>query len=135
MRPILIVDDDEGIRRLLRQIITGMGYEVVEAEGAIEALELLERVEIGLALCDIRMPGRDGVWLMDQILTRFPGTPIALATGLTEMDPAVTLRAGVIGYVVKPFDRRALAEVIRVASEAAPPRRPRQIDLAGVDAG
>jgi len=79
------------------------------------------------------MPGRDGVWLVDQIVTRFPGTPVALATGLTEMDPQVTLRAGVVGYVVKPFKRSALADVIRAALVAAPPEPARDFDLTAFD--
>jgi CheY-like chemotaxis protein len=110
-----------------------MGYRVTEAEDAISALEVLEHKDVSLALVDVRMPGRDGVWLVDQIVTRFPGTPVALATGLTEMDPNVTLRAGVVGYVVKPFKRDALADVIRAALVAAPPEPARDFDLTAFD--
>jgi len=134
MKTILIVDDDPGVRALLRRVIGDMGYQVVEAGDALSALELLEQGSVSLALCDVRMPGRDGVWLVDQILTRFPGTPVALATGLLEMDPHVTLRSGVVGYVVKPFKRADLAAVIRAALEAPSPEPVKEIDLEALDA-
>jgi CheY-like chemotaxis protein len=133
MKPILIVDDDEGVRTLLRRVIEDLGHTTVEAGDAVSALDVLRTTPVALALCDIRMPGRDGVWLMDQILARFPGTPVALATGLLEMDPAVTLRRGVIGYIVKPFNRAAVAELLRVAAEPVPAAPVRAIDLAALD--
>jgi CheY-like chemotaxis protein len=133
MKNILVVDDDAGVRGLLRRVIGDMGYRVTEAEDAMSALEVLEEKNVSLALVDVRMPGRDGVWLVDQIVTRFPGTPVALATGLTEMDPNVTLRAGVVGYVVKPFKRDALADVIRAALVAAPPEPAKDFDLTAFD--
>lgn len=134
MNTILVVDDDLGVRALLRRVIGDMGHHVVEAGDALSALEMLEKGNVSLALCDVRMPGRDGVWLVDQILTRFPGTPVALATGLMEMDPHVTLRSGVVGYVVKPFKRDDLADVIRTALKAAPAKPAKEIDLAALDA-
>ena len=133
MKNILVVDDDAGVRGLLRRVIGDMGYRVTEAEDAISALEVLEQNDVSLALVDVRMPGYDGVWLVDQIVTRFPGTPVALATGLMEMDPHVTLRAGVVGYVVKPFQRTALADVIRAALVAAPPQPAKEFDLTAFD--
>ena len=134
MKPILVVDDDPGVRGLLRQVIQGMGHPVTEADDAMSALEVLERSEVGLALCDVRMPGRDGVWLVDQIVTRFPGTPVALVTGLMEMDPHVTLRRGVVGYVVKPFTRDDLDRVVRAALTATPQAHAGEIDFASLDA-
>src|SRR3546814_14789563 len=71
-------------------------------------------LEVSLALVDVRMPGHDGVWLVDQVVTRFPDTPVALATGLLEMDPQVKLRPGVVGYVIKPFTCQERSEARRV---------------------
>lgn len=126
MHTILVVDDDHGVRQILRRVMEDMGHHVEEAKDAETALDLLARCKVHLALCDIRMPGRDGVWLIDQILSRFPGTPVAVATGLHEMDATVTLRAGVVGYVTKPFRKTALAELVTraLATPAAPPARP-----------
>ena len=133
MKNILVVDDDAGVRGLLRRVIGDMGYRVTEAEDALSALEVLEQKDVSLALVDVRMPGRDGVWLVDQIVTRFPGTPVALATGLTEMDPHVTLRAGVVGYVVKPFKRQAIVDLLATAFAAPAAAKPGEIDLAALD--
>ena len=126
----LVVDDDPGVRALLRQVIGGMGHNVAEAADAISALEVLDRAVVDFALCDIRMPGRDGVWLVDQIVRRFPNVPVALATGLLEMDPHVTLRPGVVGYVTKPFNRADLAMVINAAINVQPVAPPARGDVA-----
>jgi CheY-like chemotaxis protein len=133
MKTILVVDDDAGVRALLQRVISDMGYRVIEAGDALSALSRLEEGPVVLALCDVRMPGHDGVWLVDQILTHFPGTPVALATGLLEMDPHVTLRSGVVGYVVKPFKRADLEAVIQAALETTPKTPAREVDLAAYD--
>jgi CheY-like chemotaxis protein len=134
MKTILVVDDDAGVRGLLKRVIGDMGYSVVEAGDALSALEVLQTSEVSLALVDIRMPGRDGVWLVDQIVTRFPTVPVAVATGLQEMDPHVTLRSGVIGYVMKPFRRSDITDVIRAALRATPAAPPaKSMDLTAFD--
>jgi CheY-like chemotaxis protein len=127
---ILVVDDDAGVRGVLRHVIESMGYRVAEAADALAALDVLETEEVAFALVDVRMPGRDGVWLVDQIVTKYPEVPVALATGLLEMDPQVTLRAGVVGYVTKPFSRDSLAAVIKAAWEAQLPLRTTDADIA-----
>jgi len=110
---ILVVDDDEGVRRVLTRWVADMGYAVQAADGAEKALEVMRDIEVDVALCDVRMPGHDGIWLIDKMRRLHPDTAIVLATGLLEMDPMVTLRPGVVGYIVKPFDREALTEVVK----------------------
>ena len=109
---VLIVDDDEGVRKVLTRWVADMGYVVKAAADADSALQIVRDCPIDVALCDIRMPGHDGVWLIEQISRLRSAPAIVLATGLVEMDPAVTLRPGVVGYVVKPFNREDLAKVI-----------------------
>jgi DNA-binding NtrC family response regulator len=110
---ILVVDDDEGVRKVLSRWVSDMGYAVKTAESADTALAIVADSAIDVALCDVRMPGRDGIWLIAQIGRLYPDVAIVLATGLIEMDPMVTLRPGVVGYVVKPFNREDLAQVIK----------------------
>ncbi|HXD19582.1 MAG TPA: response regulator [Vicinamibacterales bacterium] len=110
---ILVVDDDEGVRRVLTRWVADMGYAVKAADGADKALEIMRETDVDVALCDVRMPGHDGIWLIDQMRRLYPAIAIVLATGLLEMDPMVTLRPGVVGYIVKPFDREALTEVVK----------------------
>lgn len=128
---VLVVDDDEGVRKVLTRWVSDMGYTVKSAADADTALQIVRESAIGVALCDIRMPGHDGVWLIEQIGRLHCATAIVLATGLMEMDPTVTLRPGVVGYIVKPFNREDLARVItrgmaehkRMAAEGLPQPR------------
>jgi DNA-binding NtrC family response regulator len=110
---VLVVDDDEGVRRVLTRWVADMGHTVHAAADADSALEMMHVHPFDVALVDVRMPGHDGIWLLDQVRRLFPEVATALATGLTEMDPMVTLRPGVVGYIVKPFNREDLAQVIR----------------------
>ena len=110
---ILVVDDDDGVRKVLSRWVAEMGYTAISAADALSALDRMREHPIDVALCDIRMPGHDGIWLIDRIGRLHPDVAIVLATGLTEMDPMVTLRPGVVGYIVKPFNREELGEVIK----------------------
>lgn len=114
---VLVVDDDDGVRRVLGQWVERLGYRVLSAASADRALELLDQEPVAVALCDIRMPGRDGIWLADRIRERYPSVGVALVTGLHEMDVAFTLRPGIVGYVTKPFNRDAISGAIRLALE------------------
>jgi DNA-binding NtrC family response regulator len=109
---ILVVDDDEGVRKVLSRWITEMGYVVKSAPDADTALAMMGECTVDVAVCDVRMPGHDGIWLLDQVRRGHPDVAVVLATGLMEMDPMVTLRPGVVGYIVKPFNREDLEKLI-----------------------
>jgi DNA-binding NtrC family response regulator len=109
---VLVVDDDEGVRRVLSRWVADMGCTVQAAADADSALDIMRDHQVDVALVDVRMPGHDGIWLIDQARRLYPQTAMVLATGLLEMDPMVTLRPGVVGYIVKPFNREDLAQVI-----------------------
>jgi DNA-binding NtrC family response regulator len=110
---VLVVDDDEGVRRVLTRWVAEMGYTVHASADADGALDVMREHPIDVALVDVRMPGHDGIWLLDQVRRLFPEIATVLATGLMELDPMVTLRPGVVGYIVKPFNREDLAQVIK----------------------
>ena len=110
---LLVVYDDEGVRRVLSRWAADMGYTVQAAADADSALDVMRQHQVDVALVDVRMPGHDGIWLIDQVRRLFPETAVVLATGLLEMDPMVTLRPGVVGYIVKPFNREDLQQVIK----------------------
>src|SRR5262245_15402931 len=109
---VLVVDDDEGVRKLLARWISDLGYAVRSAGDAGAALDVIRDWPIDIALCDVRMPGRDGIWLTNEIRRMFPDVAVALATGVVEMDPMVTLQPGVVGYIVKPFSREDVQQVV-----------------------
>src|SRR5262245_21773777 len=100
---VLVVDDDEGVRRALGHWVGRLGYDLHLADSAESALTTLETTHVDVALCDVLMPGRNGIWLADRIHQRHPLVAVVLATGLRDLDPSVTLRPGVVAYVVKPF--------------------------------
>jgi len=114
-RSILIIDDDPGVRALLTDWIHLLGHRAYIADGAESALSVLRARPIHVALVDIMMPGCDGIWLINEIQRSFGSTAIVIATGLTAMDPAVTLSPGVVAYLVKPFDFESIARAVAAA--------------------
>ena len=114
-RSVLIVDDDEATCRMLAEWTRSLGYRVEVTFGADAALQILRRGTVHVALCDIVMPGHDGVWLINQIGRHCPDVAVVIVTGLTTMDAAVTLRPGVTAYITKPFQFEDVATAIRAA--------------------
>jgi DNA-binding NtrC family response regulator len=100
---ILIVDDDAGVRNLLADWVEVLGCRPHIADNAEAALDIARTQHIDVALIDIMMPGRDGVWLIGEIQRHCLHTAMIIVTGLTAMDPGVTLSPGVVGYILKPF--------------------------------
>src|SRR5688572_30742426 len=78
---VLVVDDENGVRDLLARWLEAGGYSVTTAANAEEALGRLEAAPPAVALCDIRMPGRDGLWLAERIRQSYPETAVIMATG------------------------------------------------------
>jgi response regulator RpfG family c-di-GMP phosphodiesterase len=111
---ILIVDDEMGVRDLLMRWLGALGYPAIAVSSADEALDRLRQERIAVALCDIRMPGRDGLWLAEQVRRHSPDTAVVMATGVQDVGSAVTsLRHGVIDYLMKPFGRDRLREAVQ----------------------
>jgi response regulator RpfG family c-di-GMP phosphodiesterase len=110
---VLVVDDEAGIREVMARWLAGGGYVVSTAASAREALDRVHDTPPAVALCDIRMPGQDGLWLANQIRRDAPDTAVIMATGVQDVGPAVTsLRQGVIDYLTKPFGRDRLRESV-----------------------
>jgi cyclic di-GMP phosphodiesterase len=110
---ILVVDDDTGVRELLARWLNAGGYAVHTASSADEALGRVHDAAPAVALCDIRMPGHDGLWLAEHIRHEAPETAVIMATGVQDVGSAITsLRQGVIDYLTKPFGRDRLRESV-----------------------
>jgi response regulator RpfG family c-di-GMP phosphodiesterase len=115
---VLVVDDEEGVRELLCRWLQAGGYYVRAAGSAEEALVVVEHEPVAVALCDIRMPGRDGLWLVNHLRQRHPETAVIMATGVQDVGAAVqSLRQGVVDYLTKPFGRERLREAVWRAVE------------------
>jgi response regulator RpfG family c-di-GMP phosphodiesterase len=110
---ILVVDDDTGVRELLARWLHAGGHDVRTASSADEALGSVRGAAPAVALCDIRMPGRDGLWLAEHIRQDAPETAVIMATGVQDVGFAATsLRHGVIDYLTKPFGPDRLSESV-----------------------
>jgi DNA-binding NtrC family response regulator len=112
---ILIVDDDPVQRRLMREVVSGMGFEAQEAAGGDEALSALrgpDKSGIALVLLDLLMPGTDGMAVLRNIKPERPELPILVLTAQGGIDTAVSaMRAGADDFIVKP----ASPERVRVS--------------------
>ncbi len=118
---ILIVDDEEAIRRLLKRRLTGEGYQCQGASGAYQALDELQNNEVELVILDIKMPGKSGVQLLPEIRTGYPDTVVIMATAITDTDIAIhCMKLGAYDYITKPFN---LDEVVLSAGKALEKRR------------
>ena len=116
MPSVLLVDDDPAIRGLLSDWVRGFGYEPREAASAEEGLDALNHTPADIAVCDVHMPGENGVWLASRIREQHSGTAIVMATSGIEVDVAVSsLKNDVVDYLLKPFDRARLREALALA--------------------
>ncbi|MDQ2669530.1 MAG: response regulator [Gemmatimonadota bacterium] len=120
-RPILVVDDDDGVRALAGRILESCGYVVSLARHAYEALELLvdRNGAFRLLLTDVRMPGLNGVELMRRVRTLWPEVPCLCMTGWVEERGALENLVPPCPVLRKPFSPDELAWA--VAGLVGPP--------------
>jgi DNA-binding NtrC family response regulator len=104
-RPILVVDDDAGVRTFVRRVLEHCGYPVAMAEHARHALEILAGLNgaIRLLLTDVRMPGLSGVELLRRVRTLWPELPCLFMTGYADETWAVEALALACPVLRKPF--------------------------------
>ena len=115
---VLVVDDEETIRTVLKRILEDAGYPVVTAGSGEEALRALSQHRFELALLDVRMPGITGLELLGKISTDWPDTGVIMVTAVAELQTAVdAMKLGSCDYITKPFNRDDLLEKVRKANE------------------
>jgi two-component system response regulator (stage 0 sporulation protein F) len=113
---LLVVDDEDAIREILRDELTAEGYVVLVAATGEEAMELFGRHKIDLALLDIRLPGVDGIEVLKFIQKRYPGTRAIMLTGHSDLKYAMEAREhGARDFIDKPF---TTADVLGAVNEA-----------------
>ncbi|HEX5801503.1 MAG TPA: sigma 54-interacting transcriptional regulator [Azospira sp.] len=118
---LLVVDDDADLLRLLSMRLRASGYRVTAVDSAEAALSRVAVERPDLVLSDVRLPGRDGLALFDELRQQHPALPVILLTAHGTIPDAVAATArGVFGYLTKPFDSQALLEKIREALSLSP---------------
>ena len=118
MSKILIIDDEEAIRRVLVKILTeeSKDYQVFEAEDGLAGTEAIKKSDFDLILCDIKMPKMDGVEVLEAAKKIKPEIPVVMISGHGDLDTAVnTMRLGAYDYISKPPDLNRLLNTIRNA--------------------
>ena len=113
MSYVLIVDDEPAIRAFVTRILQPSGVEVQVAANANDALAAAAAAIPSVVVCDVHMPGPNGLWLADRIRDLYPTTAIVLATGDQAVPPYESLRKGVIAYVLKPFRPSQLLRAVQ----------------------
>ena len=115
---VLVVDDDDAHRGMLRMMLKSWGYTVEEAADGDEAVEKVHAKAFDAVLTDVRMGKVNGIEAMKQILSYNPSLPVILMTAYSSVETAVdALRIGAYDYLIKPLDFDALKETLNKAIE------------------
>ncbi len=118
---VLVVDDDDALRKLICQEFAAEGHAVVGATCGAAAIEQLEQAEFDVVLCDVRLPGMSGVEVLREVKQRSSTTEVIMTTGFASLDSAVEcLRAGAFDFVQKPVQ---LVDLLATVARAAERRR------------
>lgn len=118
MSRILVIDDERSIRNTLKEILQYEKYDVDLAEDGAQGLEQMSRNEYDIVLCDIKMPGMDGIEVLEKIQASFPDTPVVMISGHGNIDTAVeSIKKGAYDYIEKPLDLNRLLITIRNAMD------------------
>jgi FixJ family two-component response regulator len=120
---VFIVDDDEAVRDSLRWLLEANGYRVRPYISAESFLEDYDPNQVGVLICDVRMPGMSGLELQEQLLARSAPLPIVFITGHGDVPMAVqTMKKGAIDFLEKPFNESDLRDIVARMLEQATQR-------------
>lgn len=119
---VMIVDDEDTVRKVLRLTLTKAGYDVVEADHGGKGIEVIgsddNMLMLDVILCDIRMPKVNGLEAIAFFQQQYPSVPIIVVTGYPDQKMATDLlNRGVFDYLVKPVDKEKLLATVAAAME------------------
>ena len=113
---VLIVEDEELMRSILRRLLEGEGYRVFTADSAEAALRIIPENDVAVTLSDIKMSGMDGIELLDRIKAIDEHALVIIMTAFSSVDSAVAaLRKGAYDYITKPFVNEDLLQTVKNA--------------------
>ena len=120
---ILIIDDEAEVREVLRLHLESANYNVIEALDGEEAVNMMKSgsnlLQVGLIICDIRMPKVNGIEAIDYLKQNAPSIPVIVVTGYPDSELAVSLlKKGVKDYMVKPIEKAKLLAKVEEALAA-----------------
>lgn len=118
MSKILIIEDEETIRRVLNKVLSeeNKDYILVEAIDGLQAIDIVKSNKIDLILCDIKMPKKDGIDVLKFLIKDYSEIPVIMISGHGDLETAVeTMRLGAFDYISKPPDLNRLLNSVRGA--------------------
>ena len=119
---VLILDDEADVRAAIRLQLKDTHFEILEAESFESARELLRQnaITVDVIICDVRMPGVDGVEAVANFQRDYPQTPVIVLTGFPDVDLAVDFmkKEDVVDYLTKPVDKAKLITAVEKAARA-----------------
>ena len=129
VRPVvLVVDDDVGIREAVQDLLGSVGMQVIAFASVQEFLAAERPAGPSCLVLDVRMPGRSGLDLLDELNLRNISLPTIFITGHGDIPMSVrAMKAGAVEFLSKPFRNQELLDAIQVAVERDSVRRPREI--------
>src|SRR5512135_1756457 len=115
---VLIVDDEPNALKVLSAILSEEGYKVLQSGDVDTATELIYRHPVDAVITDIKMPGKDGIYLFDHITKNHPDIPVIFLTAYGTIESAVSaMTSGAFHYFMKPPDYPVLKSVLAKAVE------------------
>jgi two-component system response regulator FixJ len=119
LRPVYVIDDDEAVRESISLLLESRAMPVRTFASATEFLGVAPSVPPGCVLTDLRMPGMDGLQLLERLQERNLRLPVIVMTGHGEVPLAIqALKAGAIDFIEKPFSGVALFDAVELALQA-----------------
>ena len=118
MSNVLLIEDEDSIRRVLKKVLheDNQTYKFTEAVDGQEGISMVKKQEFDLILCDIKMPKKDGIEVLDFIRNHSPATPVVMISGHGNLETAVkAMRMGAFDYISKPPDLNHLLSTVRSA--------------------
>lgn len=118
MSKILIIEDEESIRRVIKRVLQdeNSSYKILEASDGVAGIESIKKNKIDLVLCDIKMPKKDGIEVLRFIIKEYSEIPVIMISGHGDLETAVeSMRMGAFDYISKPPDLNRLLNSIRGA--------------------
>ena len=121
---LLLIDDEEGIRKVFSISLGREGYQVFTAASGAEGLNLFHREKPQIVITDLKMPGLDGIDVLRRIKEQSPATEVIILTGHGDMDSAIqALQLDASDFITKPVRNEALGLALRRADERISRRR------------
>jgi DNA-binding NtrC family response regulator len=115
---ILVIDDEDDVLELLKELIEKMGYNALTASNAQEALDILDNTKVDVIISDLLMPEMDGIELLKRVKARKGDIPFLVITGHPTVETAVdAIKKGAYDYLPKPFQMQDVAIKINRAVE------------------